>query len=152
MTKWVRLTADGTTIDAIYWEEPEGEDGFIAAGDDVLADWRLVDGAFVPPPAPPLPVPTSITDRQFALEARNRGFVSQAEALAFVRTGEIPSTLATIIAELPQAAQDDAEITISGAATFERSHPLTLFIGDALKGDADRDDFLDDFFRAAGAR
>lgn len=151
MTKWVRLATDGISIDAIYWEEPAGEEGFIACGDDVLADWLYVGGAFVPPAPPPPPVPDSITDRQFALEARNRGFVSQAEALAFVRTGEIPSTIATIIAELPQAAQDDAEITIAGAATFERSHPLTLIIGNALKGEADRDDFLDDFFRSAGA-
>lgn len=152
MTKWVRLADDGAAIDAIYLDEPEDVTGFVEVGDDVLADWRLDGLTFVPPPPPPEPVPVSITDRQFAIEARDRGFVTQAEALAFVRTGALPAALDAIIAALPQADRDDAEITLAGASTFERSHQLTAVIGDAMRGEVPLAEFLDDFFRSASGK
>lgn len=155
MTKWIRLAEDGATIDAVYCVEPASAvlSSFIVAGDDVLGDWRYVDGAFVPPPPPPPPVPESISDRQFAMEARDRGYITQAEALAFVSTGTLPAALVDIITALPTPeARDDAELLLAGATVFERSHPLTLQIGNAMRGDEELETFLDGFFSGAGAR
>jgi hypothetical protein len=118
-----------------------------------LASWVASGGTIAPAPTPVEPVPASITDRQFALEARDRGFVTQAEAVAFVTVGTLPAALAAVVAALPSAAErDDAVIAIAGATAFDRTHPLTLVIGEAVRGAVPLDVFLDDFFRAAGAR
>ncbi len=118
-----------------------------------LAAWIAAGGEIAPAPTSVEPVPASITDRQFALEARDRGFVTQAEAVAFVTVGTLPAALAAIVAALPSAAErDDAVIVIAGATAFDRTHPLTLVIGEAMRGTVPLDAFLDDFFRAAGAR
>jgi hypothetical protein len=118
-----------------------------------LAAWIAAGGEIATAPTPVEPVPASITDRQFALEARDRGFITQAEAVAFVTVGTLPSALASIVAALPSTAErDDAVIAIAGATQFDRTHPLTLTIGEAMRGSVPLDAFLDDFFRAAGAR
>mgnify|MGYP001767775358 CR=1 FL=1 len=118
----------------------------------VCAGHRLVNGSWVPPDPEPDPVPGSISRRQFILSARNMGFCTQAEALAFVTTGALPGALQSVVDALPtQTARDDATITIAGATTFERDHPLTLAIGGAFRGEAPLADFLDDFFRSAAA-
>ena len=107
-------------------------------------------GAIWPYVAPPAPVPASISDRQFAHELRARGIISQAEALAFVARGELPSALAALIAGLPaQDARDDAELLIAGATVFERAHPLTVTLAAGFGWSADQ---TDDFFRAAAGR
>ena len=148
MTKWAKLNEDGT-INVLYIDPPGDADGFIEAADDVVADWQFVDGQFVPPPPPKAPVPGEISDRQFAMQARNVGFITQEEAEDFVATGTIPAALMAIIAALPEAMQGDARITIKGATTFRRDHPLTAIIGNAMRGDTALDDFLDDFFAKA---
>ena len=153
MTKFVRLASDGMSIDALYCTPPGENEAadFIEVGDDVLADWRFIGGAFMPPPPPPPPVPGEISDRQFAMQARNVGFITQEEAEDFVATGTIPAALMAIIEALPEAMQGDARITIKGATTFRRDHPLTAIIGNAMRGDTALDDFLDDFFTKAAA-
>lgn len=150
MTKWAKMNEDGT-IDVLYIDPPEDTDGFIEAPDDVVADWRFVDEQFVPPPPPKASVPGEISDRQFAMQARNVGFITQEEAEDFVATGTIPAALMAIIEALPEAMQGDARITIKGATTFRRDHPLTAIIGNAMRGDTALDDFLDDFFTKAAA-
>lgn len=112
------------------------------------------DGMVCHPPEPPATeVPLSISDRQFALVSRDLGLMTQEEALAFVSSGAIPAVLGEFIASLPtQAARDDAEITIAGATSLERYHPLTLALGERLRGPISLDDFLDGFFRSAGRR
>lgn len=149
MTKWVRLNEDGT-IDVLFLERPDDE-GVIEAGDEVVSDWHFVDGKFVQPPPPKPHVPEEISDRQFAMQARNVGFITQEEAEDFVATGTIPAALMAIIAALPEAMQGDARITIKGATTFRRDHPMTAIIGEAMRGDTALDDFLDDFFAKAAA-
>ena len=103
--------------------------------------------AYIPPS---LPVPTSISDRQFAHELRAREIITQLEAVAFVARGEIPSALAALVAALPsQRERDDAELLIAGATVFERAHPLTQSIASGF-GWTSED--TDDFFRDAAAR
>ncbi|MCA3184385.1 MAG: hypothetical protein INH13_12335 [Cupriavidus sp.] len=107
-------------------------------------------GAICPYVAPPLPVPASISDRQFAHELRARGIITQAEALAFVARGQLPGALAALIAALPTpSARDDAELLIVGATNFERAHPFTKTLAARFGWSSN---YIDDFFRAAAGR
>lgn len=75
------------------------------------------------------PVPEEISDRQFAMGLAIAGLITQAEALAFVKTGEVPSALQVMIDAIEDAgARFDAEMLVSGATVFKRSHPLVSMI------------------------
>jgi hypothetical protein len=74
-------------------------------------------------------VPAVISDRQFFQQLAVAQIITEAEALAAVRTGAIPSLLAAFIATLPQADRFAAEMVLSGATDFLRVHPLTDAIG-----------------------
>lgn len=100
------------------------------------------------PPAPP-PVPDEISDRQFAHQLAKAAIISQAEALAFVRTGTIPNALQMIVDVMPDdEARFDAQMFLSGAVVFKRSHPLTAAIGTAYGFSPDQ---MDDFFHSAAS-
>ena len=110
--------------------------------------WAVEGG--VPEDAPPLPVPVpdSISDRQFFQQLAADGIITRAEALAAVKTGDIPAALAGIVDALPEADRFGAEMLLSGATVFERTHPLSVAIGEA-RGMTATD--IDAFFRAAAA-
>ncbi|KQT58158.1 hypothetical protein ASG52_22150 [Methylobacterium sp. Leaf456] len=83
------------------------------------------------------PVPSTvlpaISDRQFAQALADLGVIARAEALAFVKRGEVPTALQAAIDAIPDP--DDrfaAEMQVSGATTFERAHPSTLALAHAL--------------------
>jgi hypothetical protein len=96
------------------------------------------------PPAAPVP---DISDRQFFQQLAVDGDISQGEALAAVTTGAIPPTLQTIVDGITDPApRFAAEMLLSGATTFERSHPLTDAIGQATGRTPEQ---VDEFFRAA---
>lgn len=106
-------------------------------GEDPLAD------------LPPfVPVPSEISDRQFFQALAIQGTISTDEALAAVKTGEIPSALAGFLEVLAPAEKFGAEMLLSGATKFERAHPLTDAIGQAQGMSSDQ---IDDFFRFAAA-
>lgn len=93
--------------------------------DDVQALVALVDAA--EPIAPPIPIPDVISDRQFGVGLQRLGLITNEEARAFIKTGDLPPTLAAFVAAIPdEQARFEAEMLISGATTFERSHPLVL--------------------------
>lgn len=74
-------------------------------------------------------VPEEISDRQFAMGLAIAGLITQAEALAFVKTGEVPTALQTMIDAIADAdARFEAEMLVSGATIFKRSHPLVSMI------------------------
>lgn len=98
------------------------------------------------PPAASTPVPSTISDRQFFQQLAVDGIVTRAEALAAVKTGEIPAALAGTIEALPDDQKFDAEMLLSGATTFERTHPLSIAIGEA-RGLTPEE--VDAFFQAA---
>jgi hypothetical protein len=146
------------TLDVVFAELGSGPVPFTASAHDVTEHGRDLHeramagefGPVAPYLPPPPPVPAFISDRQFAHELRERGVLTQAEALDFVRSGTIPAALNALIAALPtQAARDDAELLLAGATAFERIHPLTSVIGGAFGWDAAQ---IDDFFRDAAAR
>lgn len=93
-------------------------------------------------------VPQTISDRQFFQQLAIAGIISQEEALAAVKTGDIPAALSGFIAALDDAARFNAEMLLSGATVFQRNHPLTDAIA-AAQGMTPAQ--VDDFFRAAAA-
>lgn len=83
---------------------------------------------------PPVPVPDVISDRQFfqALAEDPFKIITQEEALAAVKTGDLPASMVTMIEALPDAAKFSAEMILSGATEFRRSHPLVEAFGAAF--------------------
>lgn len=103
----------------------------------------------IPDPADPDPVyvPSLISDRQFFQQAAVLGIITQAEALAAVQTGAIPSVLQTIVDGIADPDQKfAATMLLSGATIFERYHPFTNAVGAALGWTPDQ---VDQFFVAA---
>lgn len=91
-------------------------------------------------------VPQTISDRQFFQQLAIAGIISQEEALAAVKTGDIPAALSGFIAALDDAARFNAEMLLSGATVFQRNHPLTNAVAMAQGMTADQ---VDEFFRQA---
>lgn len=112
-------------------------------GDDyqgcVLEIWEMEE--------PPPPVPTQISDRQFFQQAAVAQIITQAEALAAVQTGTIPSVLQTIVDGIADPDQKfAATMLLAGATVFERNHPLTEAVGAALGWTSGQ---IDQFFISA---
>jgi hypothetical protein len=108
-------------------------------GIGVLSDtgWigdTYVNGEFIKPvpPTPEIIVPQIISDRQFFQQLAVLGLITQAEALAAVKTGDIPATLQGLVSTLPVDQQFSAEMLLSGAVSFDRKHPLTVYFGQAM--------------------
>lgn len=112
--------------------------------DGAIPSWEITYGD-APPPSPPM-VPQNISDRQFFQQLAIAGTITQADALAAVKTGTIPPQLEAIIQALPTEQQFSAEMLLSGATSFERNHPLTNVIGAAVNMNPDQ---VDQFFIAA---
>lgn len=106
----------------------------------------LAEGHMLDPVVPSNPVPGAISDRQFFQQLAVLGLISQVEALAAVKTGDIPVALQQIVDGLPPGQQFEATMIISGATTFRRGHPLTVAVGAAYGWTADQ---IDALFRAA---
>lgn len=77
-------------------------------------------------------VPQIISDRQFFQQLAVMGLITEAEALSAVKTGDIPATLMGLVSALPVEQQFAAEMLLSGAVSFVRSHPLTIAFGQAF--------------------
>lgn len=120
-----------------------------------IASYTLVDADGAPRRSStfediPTRVPELISDRQFfqALASPPYEIITQEEALAAVKTGEIPAAMMAIISQLPEGAQFGATMLVSGATTFRRDHSLTGIVGTAF-GWSDAQ--IDAFFIAADA-
>lgn len=124
---------DGAVSD--HFVRVEMADGLVVMADldsrppteiDVAVREWVAAGNEIQAPTLPAPVPALISDRQFAHGLWKRGIVSREEALAFVKTGDIPAPLLALLAALPDAEREDAEMIIAGATTYERLHPVTV--------------------------
>ena len=102
----------------------------------------------VEPPPAPLSAPAVISDRQFFQGLALDGYITPAEALAAVRTGDLPPVLAELIERMDAEERFGAEMLLSGAVEFRRDHPMTVAIGEARGLTPDE---VDDFFRRAAA-
>lgn len=112
----------------------------IAAAKEVIA---LFD-----PVAVPRIVPDEISDRQFFQQLALGGIITQAEALAAVKTGTMPAALQALIEALPADQRFGAQMIVSGATIFQRHHPMTDAIGASYGWKPEQ---IDTFFIAASA-
>ncbi len=92
--------------------------------------------------APPASVPETISDRQFFQALAMAGTITTAEALAAVKTGDIPAALQSFVDTLPSDQQFAAEMLISGATTFSKSHPMTAILRAGMGWTSDQLDSL----------
>jgi hypothetical protein len=73
--------------------------------------------------APP-PVPSAISRRQFLIALMQAGLITDAEALAAARTGEVPIAIDAMFARFPPEQALDARITWATMTVVERRHSL----------------------------
>ncbi|MGU9981451.1 hypothetical protein ACJ4V0_15555 [Phreatobacter sp. HK31-P] len=136
-----------TTAEAVAAALANGElpvgyvvpDGFTAveAPADVGPGYTYDGETFSPPPEPepPAPVFPDISDRQFyqALSLPPYSIITRAEALAAVKVGDLPASLQAIVDAIPdEDTRYNAEMLLSGAKQFERSHPMVAAIAGAM--------------------
>lgn len=145
------VDADGHVINMVEYDgEAEFDPGeglklVDTAGQDAPPNigWTYAKGKFMAPPkaAEPEPVPASVSRRQFFQALAVKATVSNTEALAAVRTGEIPAAMQTFVDAMPAGDRFAAEMLLSGAATFDRANPLvpSFMVANGMK-DADVDD------------
>ncbi|GAA4247544.1 hypothetical protein GBZ26_11265 [Azospirillum formosense] len=115
--------------------------------------WRVVTddevaALIAAEPLPLDPVPAVISDRQFFQQLALDGYITTAEALAAVRTGDLPPVLADLLDHMDGDERFGAEMLLSGATEFRRDHAMTIAIGEARGLTPDE---VDDFFRRAVA-
>jgi hypothetical protein len=132
---------------------------FTASPDDIMPYGRelyerAIAGEFgeaasadpLPPPPPPT-VPSEISDRQFFQQLAAQGVITKAEALAAVRTGDLPASMLAMISSIESGDERfAAEIILSGATQFRRDHALVGFFASAMGWTSEQ---VDDLFRAA---
>lgn len=91
-------------------------------------------------PAPA--VPAQISDRQFFQALAMADTISQAEALAAVKTGDIPAQMQAVIAGMAEADRFNAEMLLAGATVFVRANPMTEALRAAMGWSAEQTDEL----------
>jgi hypothetical protein len=73
--------------------------------------------------APP-PVPETVSRRQLLIALTAAGLITEAEALAAARTGEVPIAIDAVFARLPPEQALAARITWATMTVVERRHSL----------------------------
>ncbi len=114
------------TIDGAHMTVP---DDMANRHRQMIAEWEGAGNTIPAFDPPPEPVPNSISDRQFFHILAVDGLITEAEALAAVKTGDPPAAFETFIASLPEGQRFNARMLLEGATTFERRHPLTDAFG-----------------------
>lgn len=105
--------------DAIFGVKPGGQYG----------DYRL-DQLMMDEPAPQ--APEEISDRQFFQQLAVNKAITEQEALDAVKTGAIPAAIEAFVDTLPDEQKFAAQMLLSGATVFKRSHPMTAMLGAGL--------------------
>jgi hypothetical protein len=95
--------------------------------------------------APP-PVPDAISRRQLLIALAQAKLITEAEALAAAKTGEVPAAIDAVFAALPKDQALAAQITWATMTVVERAHPLVQALIDARVATAEQVDAL---FQAA---
>jgi hypothetical protein len=93
-------------------------------------------------PDPPVPVPEIISNRQFYQALTADSTITKDEALNAVKTGALPLSMQQALDAMPPDRQFNAEMMMSGATAFERSHPGTIELMTALGFNAQQTDDL----------
>lgn len=163
-TGWVDLTGnDRVSPPLVGWDGASGEDTYAILAYQPFAapegkqrigepSYDISSGVCVETYSVedvPAYVPQSISDRQFAHVLALQGLISQEEALAWVKTGDIPSALQSLIDDIPDPViKFSAQMLLAGATVFERDHPMTAQLAAGLGMSSAQ---VDDLWRAAAA-
>lgn len=102
-----------------------------------LVEWIMEEPAPVPPP-----LPEDISDRQFFQQLALMEVITKQEAMDAVRTGTIPVALQAIIDTLDEDVKFAAEMLVSGAVIFKRTHPMTYALAAGMGWTQDQVDAL----------
>ncbi|TPQ50864.1 hypothetical protein C2U72_11270 [Prosthecomicrobium hirschii] len=139
----------GRVVNTVLADGPNSLPGVVLVPDDGTAEigWGYDGEVFVLPPPLPGPVPAVVSDRQFFHALAISSLITEAEALAAVRTGDIPAALQVVIDAMPEGDRFHATMLLSGAVEFRRDHPLVEAVRLA-RGMTDA--AVDDLFRLAG--
>lgn len=136
------IESNGQTFDFTLSQTDQAE--MAIAARDKLNQSNIQIDPFI---APPQSTPSSISDRQFFQKLAVSGIITQNEALAAVKTGDIPLALQNIVDQIADVdAKFAAEMILSGATVFMRDHPLTTAIGAARGMTTEQ---INQFFREA---
>lgn len=137
----------------VYQHDAEGGVIIYEDGREVgRADARGAAALIASLPEPPAPVPTSVSLSDFLWAATVAGVLTQAEALASARTGDIPASLeAAVLAGADEAEQFEVRLMWAAMYEAERGSPFWAVVK-AKTGGAISDEVLDGVFRLAGQR
>jgi hypothetical protein len=118
-----------------------------ATGETIVRDATPAEAAEIEAlrNAPP-PVPSAISRRQLLIALAQAGLITEAEALAAARTGEVPAAIDAVFSALPKEQALAARITWATMTVVERNHPLIQAVINANLATAEQVDAL---FRAA---
>lgn len=93
------------------------------------------------------PVPQAISDRQFAEQLALEGMITNDEARAWVKVGEIPAQIKAIVDAIPDdVISQAAYMRLEGAVEFRRDNYLVSMLG-AMLGKTEQQ--VDDIWRKA---
>jgi len=161
---WVELSGnDRVSPPLVGWQGASGEDTFailayqpfaIPEGKQCVGDptYDISSGVCIETCSVedvPAHVPQSISDRQFAHGLALQGLISQEDALAWVKTGDVPAALQALVDEIPDPTiKFSAQMLLAGATVFERDHPMTAQLAAGLGMSSEQ---VDDLWRAAAA-
>jgi hypothetical protein len=124
----------------------------VTADDPLFAEVaQAAQGEDLPPEPVPLAAsppmePRVISRRQLLIALAAAGLISEAEALAAAKTGEVPAAIDAVFAALPDEQALAARITWATMTVVERSHPLIQAVINANIATAEQVDAL---FKAA---
>lgn len=122
---------------------------YVQAPDSVQPGWTF-DGAFIAPVVDSLTEwreGASVTDLQFADQAVDDGFMTDAEALAWVSAGVLPQIATDALALVPEPLRPRATRRFAGARIIGRLDPFIIGPFKGLTGLTDTQ--LDTFFQEA---
>ena len=71
-----------------------------------------------------VPVPVSVTRRQYYMEGAAMGWFTQAQALALIQTGTLPPSIVSYVNSLPANQQFAAQMYLIGETTYYRNNAL----------------------------
>lgn len=137
------LLVRNDTVENIFETHP-GDDwvmeGCTVENGEANVGWVRINGTWAPPLPP---VPASISRRQCAKQMAIMGLITPTEALAMVKTGDMPAMVNAMVMGQP----NEAFIRIDFAAdTYERANPLLNQLMTAAGYDKAA---IDQFFRDA---
>jgi hypothetical protein len=118
-----------------------------ATGETIVRDATPAEAAEIEAlrNAPPL-VPAAISRRQLLIVLAQAKLITEAEALAAAKTGEVPAAIDAVFGALPKEQALAARITWATMTVVERNHPLIQAVINANLATAEQVDAL---FRAA---